>query len=65
MQQGQVGTETVVRVPFSSAQWPKDPGPNNCFLVDWAWFTTAKELFKNQVVYRAGFLQYKLKAQIV
>ena len=57
MQQGQVGTETVVRVPFSSAQWPKDPGPNNCGSVDWAWFTVAKELFKNQVMHRASFLQ--------
>ena len=48
-----------VRVPFSLAQWPKDPRPNNCGLVDWAWFTAAKELFKNQVVHRASFLQYK------
>ena len=32
----------VVKVPFSLAHRPKDPGPNNCSLVDWAWFTTAK-----------------------
>ena len=48
-----------VKVPFSLAQWPKDPEPNNCGLVDWTWFTAAKELFKNQVVHRASFLQYK------
>ena len=48
-----------MRVPFSSAQWPKDPEPNNCGLVDWAWFTAAKELFKNQVVHMTDFLQYK------
>ena len=30
---------------------PKDPGPNNCILVDWAWFTAAKYgLITNQVV---------------
>ena len=44
---------------FSSAQWPKDLRPNNYGLVDRAWFTAAKELFKNQVVHMAGFLQYK------
>ena len=27
--------------------------------VDWAWFTAAKEPFKNQVVHRTSFLQYK------
>ena len=32
----------VVRVSFSLAHRPKDPGPNNCSLVDWAWFTAAK-----------------------
>ena len=32
----------VVRVSFSLAHKPKDPGPNNCSLVDWAWFTAAK-----------------------
>ena len=31
-----------VRVPFSLARRPKDPGPNDCGLVDWAWFTAAK-----------------------
>ena len=49
-----------VRVPFfPSTQWPKDPGPNSYGSVDWAWFTTAKELFKNQVMHKASFLQYK------
>ena len=32
----------VVRVSFSLAHRPKDPRPNNCSLVDWAWFTAAK-----------------------
>ena len=32
----------TVRVPFSLQHRPKDPGPNNCSLVDWAWFTAAK-----------------------
>ena len=32
----------TVRVPFSLQHKPKDPGPNNCSLVDWAWFTAAK-----------------------
>ena len=31
-----------VRVPFSLARRPKDPGPNDCGLVDEAWFTAAK-----------------------
>ena len=31
-----------VRVPFSLARRPKDPGSNDCGLVDWAWFTAAK-----------------------
>ena len=36
---------------FSLAHRPKDPGPNNCILVDWAWFTAAKYgLITNQVV---------------
>ena len=37
---------------------PKDPGPNTCGLVDWAWFTTANGLFTNQVVHRARILQH-------
>ena len=32
----------TVRVPFSLQHRHKDPGPNNCSLVDWAWFTAAK-----------------------
>ena len=44
-----------VRVSFSSAHWPKNPGPNSCGLVDWTWFTATKELFKNQMVHRASF----------
>jgi len=40
-----------VRVLFSLAHRPKDPGPNSCILVDWAWFTAAKwGLITNQVV---------------
>ena len=36
---------------FSLAHKPKDPGPNSCILVDWAWFTAAKwGLITNQVV---------------
>ena len=31
-----------VRVPFSLACKPKDPEPNDCGLVDRAWFTIAK-----------------------
>ena len=27
---------------FSLARRPKDPGPNDCGLVDWAWFTAVK-----------------------
>ena len=44
---------------FSLVLRPKDSEPNSCGSVDWVWFTAAKELFKNQVVHRAGFLQYK------
>ena len=41
----------IVRVLFSLAHRPKDPGPNSCILVDWAWFTAAKwGLITNQVV---------------
>ena len=41
-------TQSLVKLPkcenaFSLAHRPKDPGPNNCSLVDWAWFTAAKE----------------------
>ena len=40
-----------VRVLFSLAHRPKDPGPNSYILVDWAWFTAAKYgLITNQVV---------------
>ena len=40
-----------VRVLFSLAHRPKDPGPNSCVLMDWAWFTAAKYgLITNQVV---------------
>ena len=40
-----------VRVLFSLAHRPKDPGPNSCVLVDWAWFTAAKwGLITNQVM---------------
>ena len=40
-----------MRVLFSLAHRPKDPGPNSCVLVDWAWFTAAKYgLITNQVV---------------
>ena len=36
---------------FSLAHRPKDPRPNSCSLVDWAWFTAAKwGLITNQVV---------------
>ena len=36
---------------FSLAHKLKDPGPNSCSLVDWAWFTIAKwGLISNQVV---------------
>ena len=31
-----------VRVPLSLAHRPKDPEPNDCGLMDWAWFTAAK-----------------------
>ena len=27
---------------FSLAHGPKDPRPNDCGLVDWAWFIVAK-----------------------
>ena len=44
-------TLTFVRGLFSLAHRPKDPGPNSCVLVDWAWFTAAKwGLITNQVV---------------
>ena len=33
-----------MRVPFSLARRSKDHGPNDCGLVDWAWFTTAKSV---------------------
>ena len=41
-------TQSPMKLPkcesaFSLAHRPKDPGPNNCSLVDWAWFTAAKE----------------------
>ena len=40
-----------VRVLFSLAHRPKDPGPNSCILVDWAWFIAAKwGLITNQVM---------------
>ena len=40
-----------VRVFFSLAHRPKDPGPNSCILVDWTWFTAAKwGLITNQVM---------------
>ena len=43
-----------VRVLFSLAHRPKDPGPNSCILVDWAWFTAAKYgLITNQVVHKS------------
>ena len=33
----QLPINICVRVPFfSSAQWPKDPGPDNYGLMDWA-----------------------------
>ena len=48
----------IVRVPFSSAHWPKNPGPNSCSLVDWVWLPQLKGLFKNQVMHRVCFLQY-------
>ena len=35
-------SRNFVRVLFSLAHRPKDPGPNSCILVDWAWFTVAK-----------------------
>ena len=43
--------DTVRVLFFSLAHRSKDPGPNSCSLVDWAWFTTAKwGLITNQVV---------------
>ena len=45
------GEEESVRVLFSLAHRPKDPGPNSWILVDWAWLTASKwGLITNQVV---------------
>ena len=44
-----------VWVPFFLAPRPKDPGPNTCGLVDWAWFTVTKwVVYKTKWCIRKG-----------
>ena len=47
---------------FSSAHRPKDLGPSNCSLVDWAWFTAAKGscLRTKWCTWQASYNTYKL-----